>query len=211
MKLALAAIVGLGVLLAALVVSLYARSPGGELPGSAAGRFAGSEAPPGLRLPLFALDDFDGSLVRSGDLYGKVLVLTFLDTKCEEACPIIAGEVAAAWRLLSAEERRRAVAIAISTDPRDDTPASIRAFLRRHRALGTFRYLTGPVPDMKRLWRSFQILSSLESGDADTHSAPVRIYGRDGAWLATLHAGADLTPRNLAHDVRVALRSGAPT
>lgn len=27
----------------------------------------------------------------------------------------------------------------------------------------------------------------------------------DGTWLATLHAGADLTHANLLHDVRVAL------
>jgi hypothetical protein len=100
------------------------------------------------------------------------------------------------------------VAVAISTDPRDDTHESIRAFLQRHRALGTFRYLTAPLSEMKRLWQSFQILSSFESGNADTHSAPVRIYGRDGLWLATQHVGADLTPRNLAHDVRVALGEG---
>jgi len=206
MKLATAAIVGLGLLLGALVVALYERYPASEIRGPSQGRFIGSETPAVITMPPFSLRDYDGSLVRSSELRGKVVVLTFLDTKCTEACPIIAGEVATAWRLLSRREQQQAVAVAISTDPRDDTPESIRAFLRRHRALGTFRYLTGPIPEMKRLWHSFQILSSLESGDADTHSAPVRIYSRDGVWLATQHVGADLTPRNLAHDVRVALR-----
>jgi protein SCO1/2 len=205
-RLAIAAIAGAGLLLATFVAAAYLRSSGGA--SDASERFVGSAAPAGFELPSFELGDHDGSRVRSSDLLGEVVVLTFLDTKCEEACPIIAGEVAAAWRLLSKEERQQAVAVAISTDPRDDTPESIRAFLRRHRALGTFRYLTGPVPEMKRLWQSFQILSSFESGDADTHSAPVRIYSREGLWLATQHAGADLTPRDLAHDVRVALGEG---
>jgi cytochrome oxidase Cu insertion factor (SCO1/SenC/PrrC family) len=133
------------------------------------------------------------------------VVLTFLDTKCREACPIIAGQIALTWTLLTLAEREAAVAIAISTDPRDDTRSSIRAFLARHRATGTIRYLVGSVPDMTRLWRRFQILSSLESGDADTHSAPVRIYGRDLTWLATQHPGVDLSPRNLVHDIRLAL------
>jgi protein SCO1/2 len=206
-RLAIAAIAGAGLLLAAFVVAAYERSSGGARD-EATSRFAGSAAPAGFELPSFELRDYDGSRVRSSDLRGKVVVLTFLDTRCEEACPIIAGEVATAWRLLSKEERPQAVAVAISTDPRDDTPESIRTFLRRHRALGTFRYLTGPLSEMMRLWQSFQILSSFESGNADTHSAPVRIYGRDGLWLATQHAGADLTPRNLAHDVRVALGEG---
>jgi protein SCO1/2 len=202
MRVALAAIAALGVLLLGAVAFALL---GGSSDASSPDRFIGSEPPARFPMPEFSLRDYDGSLVRSSDLRGRVVVLTFLDTKCEEACPIITGEVAEAWRLVSPSERSQAVAVAISTDPRDDTPASIRAFLRRHRALGTFRYLVGPIPEMKRLWSSFQILSSFESGDADTHSAPVRIYGRDGVWLATLHPGADLTPANLVHDVRAAL------
>jgi protein SCO1/2 len=201
-RVALALFALAGLLLTGLAAVVIANSSEG---GSSPAGLAGSTPPGSIAMPSFALRDHDGTRVTSDDLRGKVVVLTFLDTKCEEACPIIAGEVAAAWRLLSPEERRGSIAVAISTDPRDDTPASIRAFLRRHRALGTFRYLTGPIPEMKRLWASFQILSSFESGDADTHSAPVRIYSRDGIWLATLHAGVDLTPANLAHDVRVAL------
>ena len=206
MRIALAAITALGVLLlGGLAFALFGSSS--DAPSS--DRFIGSEPPARFPMPTFALRDYDGSLVRSSDLRGKVVVLTFLDTKCEEACPIIAGEVASAWRRLAEKERREAVAVAISADPRDDTPASIRTFLRRHRALGTFRYLSGPIPEMKRLWQTFQVLSSFVSGDADTHSAPVRIYGRDGVWLATLHPGADLTPMSLLHDVRLALRSSS--
>jgi len=195
--------VAAGVLLAVVTVALALRLANGDS-GASAGLFRGSEPPVTIALPEFALRDQNGGLVRRDELRGKVVVLTFLDTKCSEACPIIAGQIAHAWTLLGPVERRQTVAIAISTDPRDDTPASIRAFLSRHRAAGTIRYLTGSVPDMKRLWRRLQILSSLQSGEADIHSAPVRIYGRDLTWLATQHAGADLTPANLAHDVSVA-------
>jgi cytochrome oxidase Cu insertion factor (SCO1/SenC/PrrC family) len=158
-------------------------------------------------MPSFALRDQDGRLVRSRDLRGKVAVLTFLDTKCREACPIIAAEIARAWKLLAPSERAQSVAVAISTDPRDDTRAGIRAFLERHRASGTIRYLSGSLPVMKHAWRRFQVLSSFESGEADTHSAPVRIYGKNLTWLAAQHVGVDLSPRNLAHDIRIALRS----
>ena len=173
-------------------------------------RFRGNEAVPGITMPGFALRDQNGRLVRSTDLRGKAVVLTFLDTKCTEACPIIAGQIAAAWRLLTPSERRAATALAISTDPRDDTRTTIRAFLARHRAESSIRYLVGPVPAMRRVWARFQILSSLESGEAEIHSAPVRIYGTGLAWLATQHAGVDLSPRNLAHDIRVALGDGSP-
>lgn len=172
--------------------------------------FRGNAALPGLTMPRFALRDQNGRVVRSADLAGKVVVLTFLDTKCTEACPIIARQISDAWRRLTPGERRRTTAVAISTDPTDDTRPNVRAFLTRHRADGSIRYLVGPVDVMRRVWQRFQILSSLESGAADIHSAPVRIYGTGLVWLATQHAGADLSPRNLVHDIRVALAHDSP-
>jgi cytochrome oxidase Cu insertion factor (SCO1/SenC/PrrC family) len=167
--------------------------------------FRGIEEPLGLTMPDFALRDQEGRLVRGEDLRGTVVVLTFLETRCQTACPIIAGEIARAWKLLTPTERAQSAAVAISADPRDDTPTNVRMFLSRHHAAGTIRYLVGPLPVMREVWRRFLVLSSVESGDADTHSAPVRIYGRDLTWLSSQHVGVDLSPRNLAHDVRVAL------
>lgn len=87
-------------------------------------------------------------------------------------------------------------------------PSSDPPLPQATRAQNTIRYLIKrPLPVMRALWHQLQILSSLESGVPSTNSAPVRIYGRDLGWLATQHTGADLTPGNLAHDVRVALES----
>jgi cytochrome oxidase Cu insertion factor (SCO1/SenC/PrrC family) len=170
------------------------------------GPFKGSEPPGRIALVDFALRGHDGSLVRSARLRDRVVVLTFLDSQCTESCPIIASEIAGALELLSAAERRRVFAVAISTDPKEDGAASVRAFLRRNGALGKLHYVGGGERESKlrRIWKRFKIFSSLESGEDTFHSAPVRVYA-DGIWVATLHAGVDLTPRNLAHDIRVAL------
>ena len=172
-----------------------------------ADRYRGIEEPRGIPMPAFSLRSYRGERVTASDYRGKVVVLTFLDTDCRDACPVIASVVADGVRTLSASERRKIVAVAISSDPRVDTPAAIRTFLRRRHALGALDYLIGPISRLRRVWRSFQVLSSLQSGDADVHSAPVRIYSRSGEWLATEHAGVDLSAANLAHDVRLALRS----
>jgi cytochrome oxidase Cu insertion factor (SCO1/SenC/PrrC family) len=188
---------------AALALRDHIRTPAATYPPP--GRFRGIEEPPGIALPPFTLRSYDGRVVRSSDFSGMVVVVTFLDTKCREACPIVASVVGEAIAALRPDERERTIAIAITADPRDDTPATIRAFLRRRHALGRIDYLIGSVPTLHRVWRSFLVLSSLESGDADVHSAPVRIYGRDGIWLATEHVGVDLTVPNLVHDLRAAL------
>ncbi len=170
------------------------------------GPYRGSEPPGTNPLPNFSLRNYDGRLLRSEELKGKVVLLTFLDSQCTEACPIIAAQIGQGLDGLSAAERRDVVAVAISTDPAGDTPANVPKFLRKQGALGRLVYLIRPERELRAVWKRFNILSSEESGEDTLHSAPLRIYERDLVWAATLHAGVDLTTENLVHDIRVALK-----
>lgn len=195
-------------LLAAREVASESDSPPSQLGG--AGPYRGSEPPAGIRMPTFALRDVvTGRLVRTGDLSGRVALVTFLDTDCSEQCPIIAGQIGRALARLSEDERAKTTAVAISVNPHIDTRASVERFLREHRVLGELDYLSGTVRELTPVWRAFQIVSAYETGDADIHSADVRVFDRDSEWVATLHAGADLSPANLAHDIATALESPA--
>lgn len=174
---------------------------------SEAARDVRGSVPPGtVTLPEFRLRDYTGRTFGSRELRGRSVLLTFLETKCREACPILASQIGDALRLLPPDERRSVVAVAISTHPRDDTPANVRAFLRAHRVLGRMRYLLGTEAELRPVWRAFFVLSALDSGDANTHSASVRVFDRGGRWISTLHPRVDLTAENVAHDARVALR-----
>lgn len=134
-----------------------------------------------------------------------MVALTFLDSKCKESCPIIAVQIARGMDALRPKERAQVRAIAISTQPIDDTPQNVRRFLAKRRALGRLDYLIGTEAELRPVWRRYDILSALDSGDADTHSASVHIYDRSGLWVSSLHPGVDLTPENLVHDLRRAL------
>jgi cytochrome oxidase Cu insertion factor (SCO1/SenC/PrrC family) len=167
----------------------------------------GSRPPARLELPQFSLRDESGRPVTSDALHGKAVVVTFLDTRCRDSCPVIGEQIRQALTRLSSAERANTAALAISVEPDDDTPAAARAFLRRHRVEGALRYLIGSEAALRPVWERFQVLPALDSGSSDIHSAPVRVYDRAGVWVSTLNAGADLTPENLAHDVRLALET----
>ncbi len=171
--------------------------------------YRGSLAADRQPLPLFSLRTPEGGRVSDRDLAGRVVVLTFLDAQCEASCPLVATNVARGLERLSPAERRHVEAIAISTHPHGDTPTAVRAFLRRQRAEDAITYLIGTEAELRPVWKHAKILSSLDSGQHDLHSAPVRIYGREGRWLATLRPGVDLSAENLAHDLRVALGDAA--
>lgn len=189
------------------VVALAVIVLGDRAATSADGRFVGSRPPARIELPSFTLPDHTGAAVRSSDLRGRVVVLTFLDSQCTEACPILSSVIARTIDELEPGERRQVAAIAISTDPAEDTRSSVDRFLRRTRAAGRLRYLVGTEQQLRPLWKRFQILSSLETGEDTLHSAPARIYSRDGVWLATQHAGVDLSVDALVHDIRIALEA----
>ncbi len=195
--------VGLLVVLAFLYTRLDAEPAGVDQ-----GAYRGSEPPARILMPDFALQDYEGREVTSDGLLGGVVLLTFLDAQCQETCPVIAAQIAQTFGRMDPDLRARVTAVAISTDPDEDTSAAVRSFLRRTRVEGELRYLTSPTPAIKRIWGKFQILSSLESGTDSTHSAPVRIYDASGVWVSTLHAGVDLTDENLIHDLRVASERG---
>lgn len=200
----LAFLVAAGVTLAVFLgVSLAYR---GDAPRDAPadGPYRGSEPPGTHPLPDFVLRDYEGETVRSTDLEQGVFALTFLDAQCDESCPIIAAQIGQTFSEMPDALRSQVDAIALSTDPAEDTPEAVRDFLRRTRAEGSLRYLTSPAETLERLWSEFKILSSTESGHDALHSAPVRIYA-NGLWVATLHPGVDLTNENLLHDLRVAV------
>jgi protein SCO1 len=169
------------------------------------GPYRGSEPPPGIRLEPFALTSYRGNEVSSASLRSKVVALTFLESKCTEACPIIAVQIARGIDALRPPEHAQVQAVAISTQPTDDTPENVRRFLMKRRAVGRLDYLIGTESDLRPVWRRYDILSALDSGNADIHSASVHIYDRNGVWVSSLHPGIDLTPENFVHDVRRAL------
>lgn len=167
--------------------------------------FVGSLPPPGIVAPDFTLPDQAGRLVRMRDLRGQVVLVTFLDTRCVDACPVIGGHIRAGLALLSPEERRSLTALAISVNPDSDTPAAARGYLRSHRLGETVRYLLGSEAELRPVWDAYAVIASLDTGASNVHSAPVRIFDEDGIWVSTLRPESDLTPQSLANDLRVAL------
>jgi protein SCO1 len=200
-KIVLLTAAGLAIALAVAGVLLAVVERGGDSP-----RYRGSIPPAGVRLPEFELRSYTGRPVGRADLAGKVVVITFLETQCRQSCPIIAGEIARAFDRLDPETRSRAAFIAISVHPTDDTPASVRAFLRTHQALDKLDYLIGSEAELRPVWDRFHVASALDTGNADTHSASVRVFNTAGFQVSSLHAGVDLSPENLDHDVSMALQ-----
>jgi protein SCO1/2 len=165
--------------------------------------FAGALRPPTARgAELTGLRDEDGRAVSLRALRGRPVVVTFLYTRCEDSCPVIADQVRSALDELDED----VPAIAVSVDPEGDTRARAKRFLVEHRLLGRMSYLTGDEAALARQWRAYGIQPQAVK-EGEDHSVYVVLL--DGQGRQRIGFPYDrLTPEDLAHDIR-ALRAAA--
>ena len=116
--------------------------------GIASTKYAGSLAsPPAPEFPL-SLHNYKGEPVNISQYKGKAVLLTFLYTHCPDVCPIIASNLAVALNKLGPAEAAKVQVIAVSVDPRGDTPAAVATFLQRHDMTGRMQYLIGSAKEL---------------------------------------------------------------
>ena len=143
--------------------------------------------------PPIALRDSTGRPTQLSQFRGKAVLLTFIYTHCPDVCPLIVADLHNALLRLGAEASRLQI-IAVSVDPRGDTPASVRAFLAAHDMADRMRYLIG----------SFRQLAPASPDRREStvgHSA--FLYGITGRGKAVVLYPPTLDPAWIVHDVPI--------
>ena len=157
------------------------------------------------RAPDFALRDQSGRLVGLSSFAGKLRIVTFLYTHCPDVCPLIASNLNQALRNLG-PKRSDVRVLAISVDPRGDTAAAVRRYVKERHLLPEFRYLRGSARQLRPVWASYNIVSDPDRTDrAISHSAFEILIDRSGR--ERLFYDAKVTARAVVHDVRLLLGS----
>jgi cytochrome oxidase Cu insertion factor (SCO1/SenC/PrrC family) len=94
----------------------------------------------------------DGEKVRffTDVLRDKVVVIDFIFTRCNGACPILTEKMNAVRRALGDVFPSKVRFVSISIDPEFDTPPALQMFAKKHRAYHPeWLFLTGKKEDVK--------------------------------------------------------------
>jgi cytochrome oxidase Cu insertion factor (SCO1/SenC/PrrC family) len=112
----------------------------------------GAPQPVDAVAPAFSLVDQHGRPVTLAGWRGKTVVLTFLD----DTCPVIAQELRTADNYLG-KDARDVEMVAINANPRYIAPDYLAAFDEQEglEHLANWAYLTAPLPDLRRVWKSY--------------------------------------------------------
>jgi protein SCO1 len=153
----------------------------------------------------FTLRNQDGELIRTADLRGKVIVITPTYTTCEESCPVAVQQVRGALDDLSAEDRERVRAFALSADPDNDTPDKAQEFLLSRRVRGYLDYLLGSRRELQPVWREYGFAPQTETQEHNSHVVLLDGKARQRVGFPVEF----LTPEALTHDIELLLRRSA--
>jgi protein SCO1 len=185
--------------------ALIGRSSGPALPGGAhqaapGAGFFGTLAVPAKPAPATELRNYLGQPVSLARYRGEPALVTFLYTHCPDICPLITSNLRVVLEQLGPQAKRTHV-IAISVDPRGDTPASVAAFLRQHGMLGRMQYLIGSSSELARTWAAWSVGSSREVGQPDRVAHSALVYGIGASGRITTLYPAGFAPSQIVHDV----------
>jgi protein SCO1 len=167
-------------------------------------KYAGTAAVPSKDAPPLALRDSLGHPVNLDQYRGKAVLVTFIYDHCPDICPLMVGNLHTAQAQLGPEAQKLQI-IAVSVDPRGDTPGTVKDFLREHRMTGRMEYLIGSRPELEKVWRDWSILSKAtptpKDPDLVEHSALV--YGISGSGRITTLYSQGFVPAQIVHDVPI--------
>jgi protein SCO1/2 len=160
---------------------------------------------PAKPAPAIALRNFNGQPVALRQFRGKAVLVTFVYVHCPDVCPLIVANLAVAQRQL-ARYASRVEIVAVTVDPRHDTPSDVRSFLAARGALGRMDYLLGSVRQLLPIWKAWGVGVTLGAGKVIAgHSAVV--YGVSASGRMAVVYPSNFSPAQIIHDVPVLARS----
>jgi protein SCO1 len=166
--------------------------------------YAGGQVDPPRPAPPISLRDAFGRPVTLAAERGRYVLVTFLYTHCPDVCPLITANLNTALRTLG-PKRKDVRVLAVSVDPKGDTPAAVRAYLKRMHVVPQFRYLIGSPAELRRAWAAWHVLSVKAAGGSVDHIAYTALV--DTAGKERVLYSSDVHAKDVVHDVRVLMRS----
>ena len=195
-------------LLAGLLAALALLSACGGGGGSdststtAAPKFEGAVATDPKPPPGLPLRNYNGQALGPSSLHGKAVLVLFIYTHCPDICPLMVSHLHAAQDELGPKAKKLRI-VAVSVDPRGDTPKTVAAFLKAHQMTGRMDYLIGSRPQLEGVWRNWNIVSRNDpkAGNPDLVEHSAEIYGISGSGKITTLYAANFKPAQIVHDV----------
>jgi protein SCO1/2 len=149
---------------------------------------------PGEEVPDFSLTNQDGKRVSLKQYRGKVLMVTFIYTRCpfQDFCPRMSRNFDEIYKQLG--EDRSTHLLSVSFDPEHDTPKELRKYgysVAHTKDAGLFKrweFAVPRAPDLPKIAQFFALTVTPEGG-LITHNLSTAVIGPEGKIVSWYHGG----------------------
>ena len=166
---------------------------------------------PGDAVPDFKLLNEDDKLIHLSQFRGRILLMTFIYTRCPLAdyCPRMSRNFASLDKMLAADPALYAKThlLSVSFDPKYDTPAVLRSYGGAYTGNYTkekfqhWDFAAPPQAELDKVLNFFLIGVTPEKDRTITHSLSTIVITPDGK-IYTWYPTNDWTPEQLLADVK---------
>jgi protein SCO1/2 len=156
---------------------------------------------PARAAPPLSLRNYLGQRVNIDSYRGKAVLVTFLYTNCPDICPLITSNLRVALNLMGPKTASKVQVIAVSVDPRGDTPKAVATFLARHEMTGRMQYLIGSAKELAAVWKAWGVGSERDAQQPQFINHSGLVYGVTGSGKRLTLYASSFQPSEIAHDV----------
>jgi len=165
---------------------------------------------PAREAPAFSLDGSDGKKLSLRDHLGKVVILEFGFTFCDEVCPVTLGHLTEVYKKLGSAASDVHL-IFVTVDPERDSPERLREHLAAFNP--SFLGATGTPGELGAVQKAYGVVAKQvvsrnpAQGYAVEHSSSLYLIDRQGKLRGLVPFG---TPADdIVHDLELLLRKGS--
>lgn len=160
--------------------------------------------------PGFVLDGSDGKKLSLHDHLGKVIIVEFGFTYCDNVCPITLARLTEVYKKLGSAAKDVQL-IYVTVDPKRDTPDRLREHLTTFNP--TFLGATGSPTELDAVFKSYGVVAEQVAptnnaqGYAFDHSSSLYLVDRKGKLRVLVPFGTSAD--DMVHDLRLLLNTQA--
>jgi len=109
--------------------------------------------------PDFQLADQNNSVVKLSDFRGKVVVLTFMDSKCQDTCPLTAAHFRETYRQFDQNETKQVVFLGVNVNVEESAVADVLETTRAWHLdeIPGWHFLTGSREELEPVWKDYGV------------------------------------------------------
>ena len=130
----------------------------------------------------FQLTDQNGSMLSLSDFRGKVIVLTFMDSKCKDTCPLTAAQLRLAYQQLDQTEASQVAFIGVNVNVDAYAIADVYEITQTWHLdeIPIWHFLTGSADELTPIWKAYGVAAVPQLAGEIIHTPGVFLIDKVG-------------------------------